>query len=195
MIDRRLAGACLLALVAAVSLPAAAQFLYKLIDRQGRVTYSDREPKDFDGTVVRIETDAAANIVPSAKAGAAPPRAGGVSAWSEERRRNREELEQKLRAAQDRVEAARKAKAEGGEPLPDELQTIQRHGAPLKSGEQARNPNCFASTAPSGAASLNCPSRVPADAYYERQKKLEDDLAKAEEALALAERAFRRGTD
>lgn len=195
MIDRRLARACLVALAAAVALPVSAQVLYKLIDRQGRVTYSDRQPKDFDGTVIRIETDAATNAVPSTKAADTPTRAGGESAWSEARRRNRDELEQKLRAAQDRAEAARKAKEEGGEPLPEELQTIQHHGAPPKAGEQPPNPNCFASTAPNGTASLNCPSRVPGEAYYERQKKLSDDLAKAEEALTLAERAYRRGTD
>lgn len=42
---------------------------------------------------------------------------------------------------------------------------------------------------------LNCPTRVPNDAYYERQKKLEEELKAAEEELAEAERAYRRGTD
>ena len=66
---------------------------------------------------------------------------------------------------------------------------------PLRSGEQPPNANCFAATDASGVASLNCPSRVPQEAFYERQKKLEDDLKRAEEELELAERAYRRGTD
>ncbi len=31
--------------------------------------------------------------------------------------------------------------------------------------------------------------------FYERQKKLAEELERAEEELALAERAYRRGTD
>lgn len=195
MIDRHLAHALLLVLAAAVALPASAQVLYKLTDRQGRVTYADREPRDFDGTVVRIDPDPASNIVPSAKTGAPSRPANAPSEWAEARRKSREELEKRLRAAQDRVDAARKAKSEGGEPLPEELQTVQRHQPPLKAGQAPPNPNCFASRFPSGAASLNCPGRVPDDAFYERQKKLDEDLARAEEELALAERAYRRGTD
>lgn len=195
MIDRRPARAFLLALAASLALPASAQVLFKLIDRQGRVTYSDREPKVFDGTVVRIETDTASNIVPSAKAGDAQRPASVPSEWSENRRRSRDELEKKLRAAQSRVEAARKAKAEGDEPLAEELQTIQHRHPPLKSGQQPPNPNCFTATDASGTAFLNCPTRIPHDAFYDRQKKLAEELVKAEEELALAERAYRRGTD
>ena len=195
MIDSGLARALVLALAAAVAVPAAAQVLYKLTDRQGRVTYSDRAPKDFDGTVVRLEPDPAANVVPSAKTEAPSRPANAPSEWAENRRRTRAELEKRLRAAQARVEAAQKARAEGGEPLPEELQTIQRHGPPLKAGQQPPNPNCFVSRFPNGDASLNCPSRVPHDAFYERQKKLDEELASAEEELALAERAYRRGTD
>ncbi len=193
MIDRGFPRALLAAAIAAAALSADAQVLYKLIDRQGRVTYADREPKDFDGTVVRIEADAGVNLVPGAKAGTGPAATG--TGYSERRRETRAALEGKLRAAQARVEAARKAKDEGGEPLADEWQVVQRHGPPLKSGEKPPSPNCFPSTAPGGSASLNCPGRVPGDAYYERQKKIDEELRLAEEALALAEREFRRGTD
>ena len=195
MTDLRLARALLLSLAAALALPAFGQVLYKLIDRQGRVTYSDREPKNFDGTVIRLEPDTTSNIMPPAAQADAAPKAGAAPGIGENRRRIREELEAKLRAAQARVEAARKAKAEGGEPLPDEMQTIQHRRPPLKSGQQPPNPNCFTATDPSGAPSLNCPTRVPQDAFYERQKRLDDDLKRAEDELELAERAYRRGTD
>ena len=195
LIDRQAVRALLVALVAFLAAPACAQVLYKLVDRQGRVIYSDKVPKDFDGTVTRLEPDTASNIVPSARPGDGPPRAAAPSGVGEERRRAREDLGKKLRDAQDRAEAARKAKAEGGEPQPDELQTIQHRLPPLQPGQAPPRPNCFATKDPSGVALLNCPSRVPNDTYYDRQKKLDEDLRRAEEELELAERAYRRGTD
>ena len=41
----------------AAALPAAAETLYKLIDKNGKVTYVDTPPKDYDGKVVPIEID------------------------------------------------------------------------------------------------------------------------------------------
>jgi len=187
--------AALLALFLALSTGAGAQVLFKLVDRQGRVTYSDSEPKNFDGTVTRIEPDTVSNVVPSGKATEGASRANAISGMAEERRRTREELEKKLRAAQARVAAARKALAEGDSPLPDEFQTIQRRYPPLASGQAPPRPNCFASVDPNGASVLICPGRVPSDAYFDRQKTLAEDLRLAEEELAAAEQAYRRGTD
>jgi hypothetical protein len=51
----------LAALAAAFMLPAAAQTLYKLIDKNGKVTYSEEQPKSFDGQVIRIDIDPNAN--------------------------------------------------------------------------------------------------------------------------------------
>jgi len=39
------------------ALPSAAQTLYKLIDKNGKVTYADAPPKDFDGKVIPIDID------------------------------------------------------------------------------------------------------------------------------------------
>ena len=52
-----------LLLLAACSLAASmalAQTLYKLVDKNGKVTYSESAPRpgEFDGTVTRIEIDA-----------------------------------------------------------------------------------------------------------------------------------------
>ncbi len=196
MTDRRAVRACLLALAAILAAPAAAQVLYKLVDRQGRVTYSDKAPKNFNGTVSILTPDTESNLLPSgrpAEAARPPAQAPGVA---EGRRNKREELEKRLRAAQARVEAARKALAEGGDPQQDEMQTIQHRKPPLAAGQSPPNRNCFTTRNPrTGAEVLNCPTRVPNDAYYERQKKLEEELKAAEEELAEAERAYRRGTD
>lgn len=196
MTDRRAVRACLLALAAILAAPAAAQVLYKLVDRQGRVTYSDKAPKNFDGTVTVLTPDTESNLLPSgrpAEAARPPAQAPGVA---EGRRATREALEKRLRAAQARVEAARKALSEGGDPQQDEMQTIQHRKPPLAAGQSPPNRNCFTTKNPrTGAEVLNCSTRVPNDAYYDRQKKLEEELKAAEEELAEAERAYRRGTD
>lgn len=179
-----------------VAFPVPAQVLYKLIAPDGRVTYTDKEPKGFDGKVIRIEPDTGSNVVPSARPAETATRPAAVPGGiGEDRRKAREDLEKKLRAAQARVEAARKAVAEDGEPRPDEMQTVQRRYPPLQSGQNPPRPNCFASVDPNGAASLICPQIVPQEGYYERRRQLEEALRAAEEELTLAERAYRRGTD
>lgn len=196
MTDRPRLRALLFGLAAVLAAPAGAQkILYKLIDRQGRVIYTDSVPKNFDGTVTPLEPVTESNVVPSAKPPEDAARAKAPAGINETRRQAREGLDQKLRAAQAKAEAARKAKAEGGDPLPEELQTIQHRSAPPRSGQPLPKPNCFLAKTPNGAPVVHCPSQVPNDAYYARQKKLEDDLAAAEEELTLAERAYRRGTD
>lgn len=60
------------ALAACLALPAAAQTLYKLIDKNGKVTYSETPPKNFDGKVIRMDIDPNANTATLPKPGAAP---------------------------------------------------------------------------------------------------------------------------
>ena len=85
-------AAALAAALACVAFPAAAQTLYKLIDKNGKVTYSETAPKDFDGKVVRIDVDPKANTATLPKA---PPA------------EQREAARQESRASDDRAAAAR----------------------------------------------------------------------------------------
>lgn len=189
-------AAILAALVAFGAGDGAAQVLYKLIARDGRITYSDHAPKNFDGQVVRIETDTGSNVMPLPRppaAGASPVTPGQSVAG--QRAANRAALERALRAAQAKVEAARQAKAEGGDPQPDEMQVIQQRHAALKPGQAAPRANCRNATDAAGKAYLLCAAQVPGEAYYERQKRLETELDKALEELEAAERAYRRGAD
>lgn len=185
------------ALVAAVAClvvaEAGAQVLYKLIARDGKVTYSDHAPKNFDGQVVRIETDTASNVLPSRPAAAAP--ASPATSVANQRAANRESLEKALRAAQAKVDAARKAKAEGGEPGSDEMQVIQKRYAPLKAGQDPPRANCRNALDAAGKPYLLCAAQVPGEAYYDRQKRLDGELEQALAELEQAERAYRRGTD
>jgi hypothetical protein len=75
-----------------------AQTLYKLIDKNGKVTYSESPPKDFDGKVIRMDIDPKANTatLPSGSrfdSGAADKAAA----------------DDRVRVARGKVEAARKA--------------------------------------------------------------------------------------
>ncbi len=196
MTDGNARRAFVVAFTLAVAMPAAAQVLYKLTDRQGRVTYSDSVPKNYDGTVQRIEPpDPVSNVLPSGKPPEAQKAPAAATGMAGDRRQKRDELERRLRAAQARVEAAKKAVELGEEPQPGEMQTVQRRHAPLKRGESPPRPNCFEAVDPNGVASLICPQQVPQDAYYERRRKLDEELRLAERELEEAERAYRRGTD
>lgn len=52
-----------LALVAAAmfAATASAQTLYKLVDKNGKITYSESRPKEFDGQVIELNIDPKAN--------------------------------------------------------------------------------------------------------------------------------------
>jgi hypothetical protein len=196
LIDRATAAA--LALVLAAALPAdvsAQAALYKLVGRDGRVAYSDAIPKGFDGQVTRIEIDAAPSPPPAAKPLAATPKPVEPG-MAEKRRTSRNDLEGRLKAAEARVDAARAARAGADLAKQEEMQVVQRRGAPLRAGQAPPRANCFNAVDPgSQVLSLVCPVQVPGENFYERQRMLDEDLARAEEELREAERAYRRGRD
>lgn len=80
------------------AMDAAAQTLYKLIDRNGKVTYAEKPPKDFDGKVIRLDIDPNANTATLPKPTAQPEAAA-----------RRAEDAGKLAALRERAESARKA--------------------------------------------------------------------------------------
>jgi hypothetical protein len=103
--------------------PAAAQTVYKLIDKNGKVTYSESEPKNFDGQVIRIDIDPNAN---KANLGAPPASDTGVShqeakargaardtARAQGHAAQVEAAREKLKAAQDALADARDHPVEG----------------------------------------------------------------------------------
>ena len=78
-----------------------AQTLYKLIGKDGKVTYSEKPPKDFDGKVIRMDIDPKANT-------ATLPEGSRLQEKSEASQRSAVRDDQ-LKAARARVDAARKA--------------------------------------------------------------------------------------
>jgi hypothetical protein len=87
--------------LAVASAPAIGQTLYKLVGKDGKVTYSETAPKDFDGKVIRMDIDPKANT-------ATLPAGSRLQEGSEAGRRAAAREDQ-LVGARARVEAARKA--------------------------------------------------------------------------------------
>jgi hypothetical protein len=101
----------LVALALAIALPASAQTLYKLIDKNGKVTYAEKPPKDFDGKVIRMDIDPNANTAVLPKPGAgeggptASPEAQQIRKGLQEANRNEKALER----ARQNLDAAKRA--------------------------------------------------------------------------------------
>jgi hypothetical protein len=103
----------LLAAAIAICGPAFAQTLYKLVDKNGKVTYSESPPKEFDGTVTRMDIDPKANTatLPKGDALKAPP---AVAAESPALR----EARAKANIARKKLDEAR------NNPGPDDIQRV-----------------------------------------------------------------------
>jgi len=96
--------------IGAVALDASAQTLYKLVDKNGKVTYSEKPPKDFDGTVTRLNIDPNANTATLPKM--PPPPAGDKPAGAnsdEPAKKGPASTGDKVADARARLDAARKA--------------------------------------------------------------------------------------
>ncbi len=155
----RIAPFALLAVLLAAAAPAAAQTVYKLIDRNGKVTYAEEPPKYFDGQVIRIDIDPNANKatlnVPKAPPAAQP--------------KNREELqppahpagpsqEQRLEDARNKLEDAKKALADARDnPRDEDMRFIGNVGGGTR--------------------------RVPTEAYQQRLDALERAVKEAEDVV------------
>jgi hypothetical protein len=196
---QRIVAACLaFGLVFAAPTAALSQVLYKWMDNDGKVQYSDRLPKGFTGPVTRIDAD----LDPTPRPAPAPwqrPDAAATDAVkpqpavdiAKKRRELRVKLEAQLVAARERVAAA-KAALDGGEnPQDDERQVVQQRFDRAQAGRS----NCRLAPGPGGKTVAVCPAVVPSEGYYDRIKQLEDAVRQAEAGLSAAEDAYRRGVD
>jgi|SRR5688572_2968594 len=139
--------------------PAAAQTLYKLIDKNGKVTYSDTPPKDFDGKVVPVEVDTKRN-----SATILPPGTATQQVISPDKAKSADNADARLKQAQARLEAARKDLAFARDNPRD--------------GEVERIGNVGGGARP-----------VPTEAYERRIAGLEQAVRDAEEELRRVERS------
>jgi uncharacterized protein DUF4124 len=222
---KRLVRAFLPCLLLAALSGVQAQTLYKWTDAQGKVQYSDRPPKNFDGPVTKIEPDQqpTPTPVPVAPKAAPPTEASkanedSLAGMAARKREMRERLGANVERARARVEAARKALDEAKDvPGDDDRQIIQQRvagpgnrgtpqGLPNPDTTQARTTgggmhgmtarsNCRDAKSADGKTVTICPSSVLKPEYFERIEKLEEELRKAEAELELAQEIYRRNVD
>lgn len=143
-------------------LPAHAQTLYKLIDKNGKVTYSGEPPKGFDGKVIRIDVNPDANTVSLPKPG---PRgdSGGETGKRAPQGSGEASSPDSVEAARERLDRARKA-LENARDNPGDAD-LQRIG---KAGGGTRP--------------------VFSEDYLKRLESLEDAVRQAEQDLKRAEK-------
>lgn len=157
--SRSLLAACAVLAVSLSASELAAQTLYKLVDKKGKVTYAEKPPQDFDGQVIRMDIDPKANT-------ATLPRPGAARSETEAekiiRRPTPTTGDGGVQAARDKLEAARKA-----------LQDARDNP---REGEVQRMGKVGGGTRP-----------VPTADYEKRISSLEDDVRKAEEELRVAQ--------
>ncbi len=151
-----------------------AQVLYKYVDANGKVTYSDKAPKPGE-KAERITADTTTNIINSpagVRAGAGSLASGGketsadAGVRTKARAAERDKLKVNVDAAQANLESAKKALEDGQQPREGEQRIIVRAGGN---------------------------SVLRTDAYRERIEKLEAAVKSAEEQLDLAQTNYRRG--
>ena len=107
---RSIALSLAVALGLAIAAPSAsAQTLYKLIDKNGKVTYSEKPPKDFDGKVVPMNIDPNANTATLPKPSAAAPAERGGRNSDSPGEKSSSKSEDRVQAARDRLDAAKRA--------------------------------------------------------------------------------------
>lgn len=160
-----------------VAVPAFAQTstVYKHVDKDGKVTYSEKPPAKEDpkadakpeAGARKIAVDKDRNVI-KPLATKAEVDANKVEAAKPEKRIERNaQLQAELDAANARLEKAKAALEAGKDPRDDEWRTV--------------------------GVSQGRPARVPTEAYHERVKSLEQAVKDAEAAVRQAEIAVRRG--
>lgn len=165
----------MLALCAASMAFAQSSTVYKHVDKDGKVTYSEKPPaKDegkadgkSDGEARKLGVDKERNVI-KPLATKAELEANKVETAKPEKRIERNaQLQAALDAANLRLEKAKAALEAGKDPRDDEWRTV--------------------------GASQGRPARVPTESYHERVKALELAVKDAEAAVRQAEIAVRRG--
>jgi type IV secretory pathway VirB10-like protein len=200
-LPRRASLAAIVALaIAGASGIATAQTFYRWTDAKGMVQYSDVPPKNFNGEVTRVEIEPSRAVSPAVRAPEPRPAAPAAEAKPPEdiaakRRATREQLEARLERAREKLDAAKKAREDGEALEDDERQVIQQRAATGGQHGMAPRSNCRVEQAPNGAKWLMCPTSVPNQDYFDRIERLDANLRKAEEELAAAQTAWRRGVD
>jgi hypothetical protein len=168
--------AVMVVLCGLASMDALAQAVYKHVDKDGKVHYSDKPPTKDEG-VKKLDIDSNRNVVPPLVGKSSEQGGGGDKARIDRRIEKQDSLLADLNAAKDRLAAAKAALEEGMEIQEGDMDTVQ---GPKKIGR-------------GGKVISGPPRAIPNEQYQERIKGLEEAVKSAEADLAKAETAYRRG--
>lgn len=167
---------CLL-IAFAIAGPSVAQTttVYKHVDKDGKVTYSEKPPAKDDAksdaksesSTRKIGVDKERNVIKPLATKAELDANKTETAKPEKRIERNAQLQAELDAANLRLEKAKAALEAGKDPKDDEWRTV--------------------------GVSQGRPARVPTESYHERVKALEQAVKDAEAAVRQAETAVRRG--
>jgi len=146
---------------ACCALAASAQTVYKLIDRNGKITYSEEKPKNFDGEVIQIDIDPNANRATMPKGTADEAAAMRKQAADDKQRKAAAAKKGDLDDALLKLDDARKALKEAQDhPSDDDVQYFGNKTGGVRV--------------------------VPSDSYQKKIAKLTDDVKRAEDAVRNA---------
>jgi hypothetical protein len=166
----------LLALTIAGGSAAQTSTVYKHVDKDGKVTYSEKPPGKDDPkaeakpdkpAAKKLDMDKERNVIKSYVPKSSSDGQSDTRAFDKRLERNKD-LQAKLEEAQRELDDARAALEAGKDPLDDEWQTV------------------------SGAGGRT--ARIPTEAYHQRVKGLEQAVKNAEDKLKRVEVEVRRGT-
>lgn len=169
---RQLVMAIAILLGASFALDASAQQLWKYVDKDGKVTYSDKPPKNGEKAEA-VSGNAGVNVMDAPRnRGSAPAGPQNAMGKPASREQQRESLRTAVDQARGELDAAKKALEEGRNPLPEEQSIVVGRD---KKGR------------PTGANTVN---RSPE--YDTRISGLEEAVKKAEAKVETAEQNLRR---
>ena len=142
---------------------ASAETLYKLIDKNGKVTYSESKPKTFDGQVIRLDIDPNANTATLEKP---QPKSLGEGTVNRQRgeAKSPSQMDEEARIAQarERLERAQKAlQFAKDNPGDGDMMMVGKVGGGVRN--------------------------IPSEAYQQRLDTLEAEVRNAQDDLKRAE--------
>jgi Domain of unknown function (DUF4124) len=150
-----------------VALQASAQTLYKYVDKDGKITYSDKPPKDGEkATKVTIDTNANVTRLNTKDASGKEQKFADIKARGDARAALRDKLQGEIKTAETNLEKAKKALEDGRVPLEGETRIVV-------------------------GKTSNSVQRTPE--YFARIEALEEAVKKAEARVKEAEVKFQRG--
>jgi hypothetical protein len=156
----------LAAAAALLALDASAEVLYKLIDKNGKVTYSEEKPKNFDGQVIRLDINPDANTATMPRPAAGANSGEPVTAPARRKdgdAKKKASGEERIAQARERLERAQRALQDARDhPADSDVQILGNKGGGVR--------------------------MIPSDEYQKRLDKLEKDVKRAEDELRLAEK-------